>query len=145
MAWRMTAGFAGTAISVVLGFCPATAKADEAYLCGPDTVVYVAAADLEAKKRSDPCIAAYYGLKVETAAKAPANAAEQTLKNAAAAKSPAPELKTLAASEIPDRVASRRERQAALVLPAASPGTDYRNVRVLNAASSDQMWFKHSK
>jgi hypothetical protein len=140
MAWQMTAGFAGTAISVVLGFCPATAKADEAYLCGPDTVVYVAAADLEAKKRSDPCIAAYYGLKVETAAKVATNAAEQTLKSAAA-----PELKTLAASEIPDRVASRRERQAALVMPAASEGTDYRNVRVLNAASSDQMWFKHSK
>lgn len=145
MALWMTAGFAGTAISVVLGFCPATAKADEAYLCGPDTLVYVAAADLEAKKRSDPCIAAYYGLKVEKAAAVAENAAEKSIKGAGAAKSPAPELKALAASEIPGRVASRRERQAALVLPPASPGIDYRNVRVLNAASSDQMWFKHSK
>ena len=145
MAWRMTAGFAGTAISVVLGFCPASAKADEAYLCGPDTVVYVAAADLEAKKRSDPCIAAYYGLKVEKVVAAAANAAEKSIKSAEAAKAPAPEFKTLAASDVPDRIAPRRERQAALVMPAASPGTDYRNVRVLNPASADQMWFKHSK
>lgn len=40
------------------------AHADEAFLCGPDTVVYVKPAELELKKRTY-CIAAYYGLQVE--------------------------------------------------------------------------------
>ena len=35
------------------------ARAAEAYLCGPDTIVYVKADELEFKKRTDPCIASH--------------------------------------------------------------------------------------
>ncbi len=143
MAWRISVGFAVTAASLVLGGATGVARADDAYVCGPDKIVYVAVEDLEAKKRSDPCIAAYYGLTVDTVIKTAAEATPQ-----AAASAPTTilaELKTLTASDVPERVRASREQHALLVAPHAAPGTDYRNIRVLNASSPDSMWFLHSK
>ena len=44
MSWRVSLGFAVTIASSVLIQSAAPVRADEAYLCGPDTVVYVAVA-----------------------------------------------------------------------------------------------------
>ena len=147
MAWRISIGFVVLAQAIALASASSEARADEAYLCGPDRIVYVAVADLEAKKRSDPCIAAYFGLSAETVVKTVSSAAvapewrTTTIKIETELKTPAPEL--------PDRAPAARQQQAALS-PAvlaqggASPGTDFRNVRVINAAASDAAWFRHS-
>lgn len=131
------------------------AHADEAFLCGPDTVVYVKPAELELKKRTDPCIAAYYGLQVEpdASAKDPAKTAEsdsaskpapvkETRRGAPPASNPV-ELKRLPAPEHDAPGRAVEERSASLLPPVPTPGTDYRNVRVINASSPGEEWYRH--
>lgn len=131
------------------------AHADEAFLCGPDTVVYVKLEDLELKKRTDPCIAAYYGLQVEpkASAKDPAKTVEnggapkpepvEEARRGAPAVSNPVELKRLPAPEHDAPVRNVEERSASLSPPLATPGTDYRNVRVINASSPGEEWYRH--
>ena len=147
MSWRVGSYFSVALAASALGLFGAEAHADEAYLCGPDKVVYVAVADLEMKKRTDPCIAAYYGLKVEDAAKAtPVAAAEKVSLSKSAEIKPVPvDLKPLSDAEVPDRVTRKLQRQASLEPPRAMAGTDFRNVKILNAASPDDAWFRHTK
>lgn len=120
-----------------------TARADEAYLCGPDKIVYVKTEELEFKKRTDPCIASYYGLKVEDAADTPAAESGKTPKTTVGKTAPAITLKKSVALEKPVKEAP--QQQAALQPAAAAPGTDYRHVRVINAASQDEGWFYHAR
>lgn len=139
----------------LLNFAAAPAHADEAFLCGPDTVVYVAVGELEMKKRTDPCVASHFGLTVEASpAKAdpgPAVAyqppkpdkAASTKSTRAAKGAPLP-LKALKAPEEADPVSAREERSAALAVR-AMPGTDYRNIRVLNASSPGGAWYRHTR
>ena len=147
MSWRVSAGFAVTASTFVLSALNAPVRADDAYLCGPDTVVYVAAEDLEAKKHSDPCIAGYYGITLEPTAKSANTAAIKSAKSEAqpSKTSLAATLKPLTDSEIPSRVGPNLQRQASLEPPHATPGTDYRNVKVLNAETPESSWFRHTK
>ena len=131
------------------------AHADEAFLCGPDTVVYVKPAELEFKKRTDPCIAAYYGLQVEpdASAKDPAKTAEtdsasesapvKEIRRGAPAASNPVELKRLPAPEHDAPGRTVEERSASLLPPVPTPGTDYRNVRVINASSPGEEWYRH--
>lgn len=125
--------------------------ADEAFLCGPDTVVYVKPEELELKKRTDPCIARYFGLTAGTqanAARPGGNAVSPTGGQASVTRA-APmdlSLKSLQAPETAERVTPpARERSASLQPPLAAPGTDYRNVRVINASSAADQWFKHTR
>lgn len=145
----LLAGLSAVAISVFAH----PASADEAYLCGPDSIVYVSAADLPKMKRTNACIAAYYGLTVETPetqakalaiAKPAANATKpQASVRAKAAVHAA--LKPLVAPDAATPAAPQAIRQAALTRPFAAPGTDYRNVRVLNATSDEAAVFRHTK
>ncbi|MGB4865024.1 MAG: hypothetical protein WBP38_03910 [Hyphomicrobium sp.] len=145
MVWQVSLRAMGAALVAAVIACPASAQADEAYLCGPDKVVYVSAADLPMKKRTDPCIAAYYGLTVE----AGAHAATSTSDAKTAAASVQAELKPLSDTEIPSSTTRQDQRQAALAPvrepPRAMAGTDYRNVKILNAATPDSAWFHHNK
>ena len=141
----------GAASAAAVIVCPATARADEAYLCGPDKVVYVSVADLPMMKRTDPCIAAYYGLTVEgtsTAAGAQP-AAGHAPAIAQSANSIKSELKPLSDNDIRGSAAEFPQQQAALaparMPPRATVGTDYRNVKVLNAATPGSAWFHHAK
>lgn len=47
-------------------------RADEAYVCDGGRIVYVRFGEIEAMKRKDPCVAAYYGRAIEPAAVEPA-------------------------------------------------------------------------
>ena len=67
----------GVLIAVLgaLAFVPAcssgigigAALADEAYVCEGGRVAYVRFGELEAMKRKDPCVAAYYGAVADAA------------------------------------------------------------------------------
>lgn len=132
------------AVAVPAAFASAPARADEAFLCGPDTVVYVKPSELEERKKTDACIARYFGLTVE---KVPAPAPPPAPRQVTVARKtagPPPKLKGLEAPETAERVgAPPQARTAAAVPPVASPGTDFRNVRVINAVSPEDQWFKH--
>ena len=127
----------------------APSHAAEAFLCGPDNVVYVEPADLPLKKKTDPCIAAFFGLKVEAPAAKPAplgpTAKTLSPKSRVRTAKAKLELKTIAADSSPD---ASPVRQAALApdLPlVAAPGTDYRNVRIINAQPGEPDIFVHEK
>lgn len=167
-----------SACAAVIG-APDAAVAAEAYLCAGGRIVYVEFADLERMKRTDACVAGYYGLTVE-----PAAVAAPTTTPAAALASPStppavldaaapaagsarrPSPADYAARRVaPGRPAARSVRTIAMIrkaggVPAASgagatvaapalatpvptPGTDFRNVRVINASASGEQWFHH--
>ena len=139
-------------LAAACGFDASSVRADEAFLCGPDTVVYVKPEELELKKRTDPCIARYFGLSVETDAAAagpapsasPVSGSKQAAVTRAAPKDIA--LKSLQSPETAERVTPPApQRSASLQPPVAAPGTDYRNVRVINASSASDQWFKHTR
>lgn len=124
------------------------ARADEAYLCGPDSVVYVKTEELEQKKRTDPCVAAYYGLKVEAKVEAPAAVPAGhggPPKTTVGKSAPDIGLKKSVAERQRKAVIEENEQHAALLPAAASPGTDFRHVRVINASSRDEEWFYHAR
>lgn len=120
------------------------ARADEAYVCDAGRVVYVRPGELEAMKRSDPCIAGYYGLTVATPPSSGAARAQTT---------PPIEFKTLDAPEnhagremtVPYRVAMAGTGVVAArnAPPVAAPDTDFRNVRLLNASPGSDGWYRH--
>jgi hypothetical protein len=149
MSWwvsrRVSIGFAITISAGALGVSVVPVRADDAYLCGPDKIVYVAVADLETMKRTNPCIAAYYGIKLENPV-----GEDTTTGDSASAKPPSKpdvtaSLKPLSDAEIPDRVSKTPGRYAALSPPRAMAGTDYRNVKIINAASAEAAWFRHTR
>jgi hypothetical protein len=124
------------------------APAADAYLCGPDNVVYVEIENLEAMKRSDPCIATYYELKIEPHSVADPAGAETLSGRPPDAIRVLRQLRPrLAADEPVASVQSSAPLRHAKTLPAitAAAGTDYRNVRVINAASPENAWFRHRK
>ena len=134
-------------VSSILGLSATVSRADEAYLCGPDTVVYVSAEELEHKKKTDKCIAAYYGLTVSDAASGQSGSPVEPSKSAPEKANARPTIELKSLSEPEHSVHSRAvfERSASLMLPSASPGTDFRNVRIINAGSGDGQWFKHDR
>ena len=138
------------ALTAVCGLDATSVRADEAFLCGPDTVVYVKVEELEFKKRTDPCIARYFGLTVDNAAAATgSDKAVPQASGRPATAVPAPKdiaLKSLQAPETAERVTPPAlERSASLQPPLSAPGTDYRNVKMINASSTADQWFKHTR
>lgn len=147
---------------LVMTGASAPVVAAEAFLCGPDEVIYVEVADLERMKRTNACIAAHYGLEIEPAQNAPkanpANGVKPQVKSkpaTAAATAPAAKsdtarsLKFRPLTEAPVKVAkpvalaTLNKRSVEPAVP--SVGTDYRNVRVLNAQSDADAWYHHAR
>lgn len=121
-------------------------RADEAFLCGPDNIVYVKSADLELRKKTDPCIARYFGLQAEKPSEATSTPSRPlTVAGRKSDVSNAVALKSLQPPETTDRISRTPERTAAAEPPAPAPGTDFRNVRVINASSPADQWFKHTR
>jgi hypothetical protein len=147
MVSRASIGIPVIFVSSFLGLAAPGVRADEAYLCGSDTVVYVKIEELEHKKKTDTCIAAYYGLTVADDASGPSGIITEpsTIVPEKAKARPTIELKSLTE---PDHNVRRREtfeRSASLMPPSAAPGTDFRNVRVINAGTGESQWFKHDR
>ena len=164
------------------GFWAPEVSAAEAYLCGADNIVYVEVEDLERMKHTDPCIAGYYGLKVDAKgapaplADAPPHAASIASAAAVATLRPLPQVKPTSSSSemnVPRRAPVLRSAARSTVVTDTAPnlrpllvadesadvwlggadtatspgpvvaaaGTDYRNIRVINAKSPADMWF----
>ena len=125
-----------------------SSHAADAYICGPDKLVYVAVEDLERMKRTDECIAAYYGLKIEakTTQLRTADTASSTVRPVVQTKTTPVALKPVVQDET---VHDRHKTIVTSVLAArpamAAPDTDFRNVRVINATSENDTWYRHQR
>lgn len=136
------------------------AAAAEAYLCDDNRLVYVEVEDLERMIRVDPCIARYHGVDLQRDASdsdqlvrfseplgvsgAPASPARVAATEPAPA--PAPTISPLRATT--SSTAARRKavaahgRGEARQPVQAAPGTDFHNVRVINATEEAERWFR---
>lgn len=145
MMWRVSVRWLAVIASIALTAAGGPAGAADAYLCGPDKIVYVAVQDLELKKRTDPCIAAYYGLKIEELSPSVKKNPVKTVSGM----TPTPVLRPLADVDLTRTSAPQMEkigRQASLQnSPVSTPGTDYRNVHVLNATTANDAWYHHQR
>jgi hypothetical protein len=142
----------------ILGFLAATGveavRADEAYLCDGGRIVKVPFGKLEDMKRTDACIAGYYGLKVETAPPletgtisppAPVAFAPTTQQTAIAVPVDRPRSEPdLSVGQQP-KPALVRQARAEKPMVRAAAGTDYRNVVLLNPAPGDPAIFRHER
>lgn len=143
----------------ILGFLAATGveavRADEAYLCDGGRIVKVPFGKLEEMKRTDACIASYYGLKVGSATRLetgaigppePAVAAATTSQTTMAVPPGDPRPASSLSMESPPKPAPVRQANAEKPsAPRAAPGTDYRNVVLLNPEPGDPAVFRHDR
>ena len=142
---------AGLAFALsALGTAPG-ARADEAYVCDAGRVVYVKPGELEAMKRTDACIARYFGIEISTPPAQPTISKSETV--APAASAPAVKLKTLdefsSDARASGKAANVKFAEAHSVIPhsapVAAPGTDFRNVRLINAVPGEDGWYRHTQ
>ena len=168
---KLTAALAACAVASLAVVATSQAFADEAFVCGDGSVVNVKPGQLEIVKRTNPCVARYFGLDVSTndaeAAKAIAREAAALLrgKEAGAMDPPARNPSRVAKSDgaEPESPAeSATNSQASLPVarpgspietgstrrmpsPAEQPATDYRNVRIINAGPGQAAVFHHNR
>ncbi|PPC88283.1 MAG: hypothetical protein CTY31_11415 [Hyphomicrobium sp.] len=145
----------GTAVSVAIISLSLAGNGDiafaaDAYVCGPDKLVYVEIKDLERMKRSDACIAAYYGLKIEPERAEVKTKAiienEPKLKEPLKTNSSPIKFKPIVQDDIVKDGRRADLNPAQLTQsPLPSANTDYRNVRIINAVSEDQTWYRHQQ
>lgn len=163
----------GLAVALpVLSIDAGSAKADDAYVCDSGRIVYVKLGSLEQMKRTDPCIAAHYGIELnpaKTLAEPAADVAEiETVVEpqrrqdddvpamALVRTGSEPRHAKIGARIHPD--AKKHKGQGTVQLvgtvgriverappapPLAHPETDFRNVRVLNAQPGDSALYRH--
>ncbi len=121
--------------------CVATtpAKADQSFVCADGSVVTVAFKDLEKMKRTNACVAGYFGLKVRTPIVA-ALKTEPVIRRTGRIKTKR------------NKKANRKPTHAQLIsksharaqkTPEVSVGTDYRNVRIINAKPGKKAFHRH--
>lgn len=144
------------AMKIVLfaaGFLAATgieaARAAEAFLCADGRIVHVPFGKLEEMKRTDACIAGYFGLTIAPAPARPAApipTARPAPSAAVSTTAPAVALRRLDAQEPPSTRPPKPRVVADVGRPVrAEDGTDFRNVVILNAADGAPGIYRHER
>jgi hypothetical protein len=145
-------GFAVTGrahlISAVLTFAavlPQTsARADDAYVCDGGRLVYARPETLEKLKATDPCIAGYYAAvqqppSVDAAIPAPIPGTA-VLPPVASKSRPKDKPQVVQPRSAP----ATRDASLKPAIPETATGTDYRNVRVINAPDGGTV-YRHDR
>lgn len=116
---------AGSMIALGLGLMAENVQAAQTFMCDDGRLLEVELDQLENLKRTDPCIAAHYGLKVRIVplpVKRPPPPIQHVLKGS--------------------RAPAKAPRDVGQV---AQAGSSYRRVRIINAAQGRRAWFIHSR
>jgi hypothetical protein len=170
----LRAGFAAAlALPVLVTVGAISARADEAYVCDGGRIVTVRVGELEAMKRKDPCIAAYYGIKADASSaspsmSAPAPAPVAFVEPPLPARRPSPVMPASAA--LPQQAAPhpvaysgdvvtvprvvpvafryaapRRAGNIETPQAAAAAPVDFRNIPIINAVPGEPAVFHHAR
>lgn len=147
-----------TAAASLTGIMSPAARADDAYICDGGRLVYARPETIEKLKQSDPCIQGYYGAIGAASASA---AAATNLAPAAPPKVPGilvPAPDQSARNQPPSvrqpalkggtrdaALPAKRPKTAQAKTPEAAPGTDFRNVRVINAPAAGGAVYVHDR
>jgi hypothetical protein len=122
--------------------CPAPAFADDAYVCDGGRLVYARPETLEKLKQSDPCIAGYFKFQSAPVAASP-SAAPGPLEPASPTQGIVRELSKPKSQRGKSADAPSSDQPRRVAAPDAAPGTDYRNVRVINAPGDSSPVYQH--
>jgi hypothetical protein len=115
------------------------AQADDAYICDDGRLVYARPETLDKLKSSDPCVAKYFNTTPPPLAQH-RNKGTSVSNAADAVSTPAtPAATTQTASPLAPAAAAKPRT------PEASVGTDFRNVRVINAPAGQGEIFRHMR
>lgn len=165
---------AALALPVLLTLGAVNARADEAYVCDGGRIVTVRVGELEAMKRKDPCIAAYYGIKADASSASPSMSAAASAPVAIVepplpARRPSPVMPASAA--LPQQAAQphlvaysgdivtaprvvpvafryaapRRAGNIETPQAAAAAPVDFRNIPIINAVPGEPAVFHHAR
>ena len=132
------ARFLACAAVALVALCPAPVLADDAYVCDGGRLVYARPETLEKLKQSDPCIAGYFKFQSAPVA-APPIGPSPTVPTQGIVKD-LPKAKALLGKSAD---AGANELPRLPTLPEAMIGTDFRNVRVINAPSDSPSVYLH--
>ena len=116
---------AGSMIALGLGLMTENVQAAQTFMCDDGRLLQVELDQLERLKRTEPCIAAHYGLEVVVVplpVKRPPPPIQPVLKGS--------------------RAPAKLPRQAGQV---AEVSSSYRRVRILNAAKGRRAWYIHTR
>lgn len=133
--------------------------AEELYLCDGGRLVRVEPGTLEDLKRTDPCIARYFGLEVSAAAASPTTptaaepadaATPPTLKGSAAPDEAAgaaagDEARIGGWQRIANLTTHRKAQGHAVPDRVSVPGEGYRSVNILNAETGSSSTYRHTR
>ncbi len=131
---KAAANKAAITMGAMVWFGAAPAAADQSFVCKDGSVITVAHKDLTKMKRTNACVAGYFGgLPKPTASKA--NTTPPKLR-------PTKQAKTAHRGGEHTQLMAMAHRADAVAREAAA-NTDYRNVRILNAKPGRPAVFKH--
>ena len=138
---------ATAAVGLIGALSPTGAVADDAYVCDGGRLVYARPETLEKLKETDPCIAGFYALAKPQASPAAAVAIPAPMPSASGA-AVVPALKGRA-GDPPKAAPSKtlpvtKDARLKPSVPDTAAGTDYRNVRVINAPDSGTL-YRHDR
>jgi hypothetical protein len=122
-------------VALLAGAWAEQAKADETFVCPDGGLVHAKSEDVPHLKRTNPCVAAYFGLTVSAVHPADSHEAAKAANAAGAPPSPA----TRPAGPAAGDASPARQSAAA---PPKKPPSDYRNVHVLNGGNGGGSWFR---
>jgi hypothetical protein len=125
-------------IGVLAAIGISAARAADEVPCAPVRLVYIPPAALAELKRTDPCFAAALA---GGEASAPNPHVRATLAAPVHQAVTAPALRTTTTAEGASRHGLIQQREA----PRAAEGTDFRNVRILNAGESETALYRHER
>jgi hypothetical protein len=115
---------AASIVALGLGLYAERASAGQTFMCEDGRLLQVEQKDLERMKREEPCIAAYFGVAVQSV--------------------PLPIKRPLVVVS-----GLKGTNEAEPGKPAignlAQVSTDYRRVRIINARPGEQSWFRHRR
>ncbi len=131
---KATATNAAITMGAMVWFGAAPAAADQSFVCKDGSVITVAHKDLTKMKRTNACVASYFGgLPIPAVSRA--NTTPPKLR-------PTKQVKTAQRGVEHTQLMAMAHRSDAVAREAAA-NTDYRNVRILNAKPGRSAVFKH--
>ena len=140
--------FTISALALCAGSFVEKARSAQLFVCANGKAIEIEKSELESAKKTNPCVARHFGLKIETK-----DAKNATSKLRPVIAAPAIEIKIELPVRKPQKTAlretvpshKRTDKRAATNRVAEVTSVDFRKVRIINAAPGSSKWFNHTR